>query len=174
MQADPTLLRDWIDRAARHDPGQPWIVLAEGGRTVTYGELRQAIGRIATFLRDRGIGTNDRVALLATNSIEHLVCYFGVMAYGATICTVHVEMNRNQLGNIFARLKPALVLHQDGLGLDDLLEGVAAPRLRLGRWGNSDENTFYGALAQLAPSDAVTTAGPTVRCAPWASSQPST
>jgi acyl-coenzyme A synthetase/AMP-(fatty) acid ligase len=160
MQADPTLLRDWIDRAARHDPGQPWIVLAEGGRTVTYGELRQAIGRIATFLRDRGIGTNDRVALLATNSIEHLVCYFGVMAYGATICTVHVEMNRNQLGNIFARLKPALVLHQDGLGLDDLLEGVAAPRLRLGRWGNSDENTFYGALAQLAPSDAVTTAGP--------------
>jgi long-chain acyl-CoA synthetase len=160
MQADPTLLRDWIDRAARRDPAKPWIVLADGGRTVTYGELRQAIGRIAAFLHERGLGANDRVALLATNSIEHLVCYFGVMAYGATICTVHVEMNRNQLGNIFARLKPALVLHQDGLGLDDLLEGVAAPRLRLGRWGNPDEETFNGALAQLAPSDAVTAAGP--------------
>jgi len=128
MQADPTLLRDWIDRAARRDPGKPWIVLAEGGRVVTYGELRQAISRIAAFLHGRGISANDRVALLATNSIEHLVCYFGVMAYGATICTVHVEMNRNQLGNIFARLKPALVLQQDGLGLDDLLEDVAAPR----------------------------------------------
>ena len=58
---------------------------------------------------------NDRVALLANNSIEHLLCYFGVMAYGATICTVHVEMNRNQLDNIFARLKPKLVLYQDGL-----------------------------------------------------------
>jgi acyl-coenzyme A synthetase/AMP-(fatty) acid ligase len=160
MQADPTLLRDWIDRAARRDPGKPWIVLAEGGRVVTYGELRQAISRIAAFLHGRDISANDRVALLATNSIEHLVCYFGVMAYGATICTVHVEMNRNQLGNIFARLKPALVLHQDGLGLDDLLESVAAPRLRLGRWGNPDENTFYGALAQLAPSDAVSAAGP--------------
>src|SRR5438128_212929 len=127
MQADPTLLRDWIDRAARRDPGKPWIVLAEGGRTVTYGELRQAIGRIAAFLRSRGLGANDRVALLATNSIEHLVCYFGVMAYGATICTVHVEMNRNQLGNIFTRLKPALVLQQDGLGLEGLLAGVTAP-----------------------------------------------
>jgi acyl-CoA synthetase (AMP-forming)/AMP-acid ligase II len=104
MQADPTLLRDWIDRAARRDPEKPWIVLADGGRTVSYGELRQAIGRIAAFLHQRGISANDRVALLATNSIEHLVCYFGVMAYGATICTVHVEMNRNQLGNIFARL----------------------------------------------------------------------
>ena len=62
--------------------------------------------RIATLLRERGIGRNDRVALLANNSIEHLICYFGVMAYGATICTVHVEMNRNQLDNIFARLQP--------------------------------------------------------------------
>ena len=88
MLAGPTLLRDWIDRAARRDPGKPWIVLAEGGRTVTYGELRQAVGRIASFLHERGLGANDRVALLATNSIEHLVCYFGVMAYGATVCTV--------------------------------------------------------------------------------------
>src|SRR5262249_27211756 len=152
-------LRDWIDRAACRDPGKPWIVLAEGGRTVTYGELRQAIGRVAAFLHERGLGANDRVALLATNSIEHLVCYFGVMAYGATICTVHVEMNRNQLGNIFARLKPALVLHQDGLGLDDLLEDVAAPRLRLGRWASADEQTFCGALTHLAPTEAVTAAG---------------
>src|SRR5919198_6537940 len=141
MQADSTLLRDWIDRAARRAPGKPWIVLAEGGQTVSYGELRQAIGRIAAFLHRRGLGANDRVALLANNSIEHLVCYFGVMAYGATICTVHVEMNRNQLGNIFGRLKPALVLHQDGLGLDDLLAGVAAPKLRLGRWDKPDADT---------------------------------
>ena len=68
------------------------------------------------------------------------------MAYGATICTVHVEMNRNQLGNIFARLKPALVLHQDGLGLDDLLAGVAAPQLRLGRWDDPDRGTFFAAV----------------------------
>ena len=162
MQTEPgpTPLRDWIDRAARRDPEKPWLVLADGGRTVTYGELRQALGRIAAFLHDRGIGANDRVALLANNSVEHLVCYFGVMAYGATICTVHVEMNRNQLGNIFARLKPALVLHQDGLGLDDLLQGVAAPRLRLGRFDDPSEESFYAALARLEPSEARTTAGP--------------
>src|SRR5438105_5817060 len=154
MQADPTLLRDWIDRAARHDPGKPWIVLAEGGRTVTYGELRQAIGRIAAFLRSRGLGANDRVALLATNSIEHLVCYFGVMAYGATICTVHVEMNRNQLDNIFERLRPKLVLFQDGLQLDDLLAVVSAPKIRLGRWGEPEAETFFAEVARCAPSDA--------------------
>ena len=127
-----------LDRPRRARPAKPWIVCADDGRTVSYGQLRETVGRFATFLRQRGLGPNDRVALLANNSIEHLLCYFGVMAYGATICTVHVEMNRNQLDNIFARLKPKLVLHQDGLELDDLLAGIPAPRLRLGRWDASE------------------------------------
>ena len=155
----PKLLRDWIARAAQRHPGKPWVVCADDGRAVTYRELFDTTARMAALLQSRGIGRNDRVALLANNSIEHLICYLGVMGYGATICTVHVEMNRNQLDNIFARLKPALVLHQDGLGLDDLLSRVAAPRLRLGRWNEPAGDTFYGALARHAPSDAQTTAG---------------
>src|SRR5215510_4010940 len=142
IEPGPKLLRHWIARAAQRHPDKPWIVSADDGRTITYRELDAAAGRIAAFLHERGIGANDRVALLANNSIEHLLCYFGVMAYGATICTVHVEMNRNQLDNIFTRLRPKLVLHQDGLGLDDLLAGVSAPRMRLGRWGVSEPGTF--------------------------------
>jgi acyl-coenzyme A synthetase/AMP-(fatty) acid ligase len=156
MQADcgPGMLRDWIARAAARDPLKPWIVCADGGRTTTYGELRDVTARIAAVLRKNGLGRNDRVALLANNSIEHLLCYFGVMAYGATICTVHVEMNRNQLDNIFERLKPKLVLHQDGLGLDDLLAAVSAPRMRIGRWDAIETDTFFAAVAAYAPVDA--------------------
>jgi long-chain acyl-CoA synthetase len=158
--ASPKLLRDWIARAAQREPGKPWIVCADDGRTVSYGELQALTRRIAAFLDDRGLGANDRVALLANNSIEHLICYFGVMAYGATICTVHVEMNRNQLDNIFERLKPKLVLHQDGLGLDDLLAAVAAPRLRLGFLREPETGTFFAEVADRAPSEAQTSAGP--------------
>src|SRR5215831_14270738 len=158
--AGPKLLREWIARAARRAPDKPWIVGADDGRTVSYRELQEVTGRIATFLSDRGVIANDRVALLANNSIEHLLCYFGVMAYGATICTVHIEMNRNQLDNIFTRLKPTLVLHQDGLGLDDLLATVSAPRLRLGRYDQAEDGTLFAELAHHAPNDAHTAAGP--------------
>src|SRR5271154_7523554 len=135
MQADPgsNLWQSWIARAADRAPDKLWVISADDGRTVSYGELRDVTGRVATFLRHRGIGRNDRVALLANNSIEHLLCYFGVMAAGATICTVHIEMNRNQLDNIFERLKPKLILFQDGLQLDDLLAATSAPRLRIRR-----------------------------------------
>jgi acyl-coenzyme A synthetase/AMP-(fatty) acid ligase len=158
--AGPKLLRDWIGRAARRDPDKIWLVSATDGRTATYGQLQDVTARIATFLRDRNIGRNDRIALLANNSIEHLLCYFGVMSYGATICTVHVEMNRNQLHNIFTRLDPKLVLYQDGLELDDLLAAIAVPRLPLGQWDKPGAGTFFEAVTHCAPGEAHTTAGP--------------
>jgi acyl-coenzyme A synthetase/AMP-(fatty) acid ligase len=159
-EAGPKLLQHWIARAATRDPEKPWIVSADDGRTVSYGELRDVTRRTATLLQQRGIGRNERIALLSNNSIEHLLCYFGVMAYGATICTVHVEMNRNQLDNIFERLQPSLVLYQDGLQLDDLLATVSAPRQRLGFWDADAADTFFGDVARCAPSDAHTDAGP--------------
>ena len=67
------------------------------------------------------------------------------MAYGATICTVHVEMNRNQLDNILPALKPKLVLCEDGLGLDDVLAAVAAPCLPLGAWDDRRGDGFFAA-----------------------------
>jgi acyl-coenzyme A synthetase/AMP-(fatty) acid ligase len=82
------------------------------------------------------------------------------MSYGETICTVHVEMNRNQLDNIFARLQPKLVLYQDSLQLDDLLNSVSAPKLPLGHWDAPTAGTFFGEAAGCAPSHACCDAGP--------------
>jgi acyl-coenzyme A synthetase/AMP-(fatty) acid ligase len=158
--ANPDLLRDWIERAAQRAPDKPWVVSAGDGRIISYSQLRDATRRIASFLHRRGLGRNDRVAMLANNSIEHLVCYLGVMSYGATICTVHVEMNRNQLDSILVRLMPKLVLYQDDLGLGDLLATVCVPKLPLGRCDAPADGTFFHALAQCEPDDARTDAGP--------------
>jgi acyl-CoA synthetase (AMP-forming)/AMP-acid ligase II len=151
--AGPQLLQGWIARAALASPGKPWVIAADDGRTVTYGQLRDTIGRFASWLCQRGLGRNDRVALLAHNSIEQLICFFGVMAAGATVCTIHVEMNRNQLDDIFVRLKPKLILYQDGLQLDDLLAATPAPRLRIGRWDRPEPDTLFAALAACAPGE---------------------
>jgi acyl-coenzyme A synthetase/AMP-(fatty) acid ligase len=162
MQAEgaSNLLRDWIMRAAAAAPAKPWVIAAEGGRSLDYGALGDAVGRFAAFLHARGVGPNDRVALLANNSIEQLLCYFGVMAAGATVCTIHVEMNRNQLGNIFERLKPKLILYQDGLQLDDLLAGASAPLLRIGSFDQAEPDTLFAALSGYAPAEPAKPARP--------------
>jgi acyl-CoA synthetase (AMP-forming)/AMP-acid ligase II len=92
--AGSDLLFGWITRAAQAEPDKPWVIAADDGRVVTYAQLREMAGRFASFLHEHKLGPNDRVALLANNSIEQLLCYLGVMAAGPTICTIHVEMNR--------------------------------------------------------------------------------
>jgi acyl-coenzyme A synthetase/AMP-(fatty) acid ligase len=148
------LLQNWIASAAARVPDKPWVIAADDGQSVKYRQLRETTGRFATFLHRRGFGPNDRIALLANNSIEQLLCYLGIMAAGVTVCTVHVEMNRNQLGNIFERLKPKLILSQNGLQLDDLFAGVAAPRLQIGGWDKPDPDTLFGELAHCPPGEA--------------------
>src|SRR5258708_7299436 len=159
-EAGPSLLRHWIERAAARDPDKAFIVSADDGRTLTHGQLLTLTGRIATHLRDQGIGTNDRIALLSNNSIEHLGTYFGVLAYGATICTVHVEMNRNQLDSILPMLKPRMVLCEDGLGLDDIIKVVSAPCQPLGAWDDRRGDSFFAAVNACEPGDAYAPARP--------------
>jgi long-chain acyl-CoA synthetase len=162
MQAESgsKLLQNWIARAASGAPRKPWVISASDGREIDYAGLRESCGRFAAFLAQRGIGPNDRVALLADNSIEQLLCYFGVLAAGATVCTIHVEMNRNQLPGILARLKPKLILQQDGLRLDDALAGAAAPQLVIGRCERPVAETLFGKLTHCAPSEPAQPARP--------------
>jgi acyl-CoA synthetase (AMP-forming)/AMP-acid ligase II len=145
------LLQDWIACAAARTPRKPWVIAADDGPTVDYARFRDFAGRFAAWLTRRGIGPNNRVALLADNSIEQLLCYFGVMAAGATVCTVHVEMNRNQLPGILHRLKPKLILYQDGLRLDEALASADTPRLAIGRHDAPAADTLFDELARCAP-----------------------
>ena len=154
------LLQNWIAGAVARSPRKPWVIAADDGRKVDYAQLRDFVGRFATFLQRRGIGPNDRVALLADNSIEQLLCYLGAMAAGATVCTVHIEMNRNQLGGILDRLKPKLILFQADLRLDEALAAADAPRLAIGRHDTPGAVPLFGDVARCAPSEPPNVAKP--------------
>jgi len=152
--AGPERVRAWIDRAARRHPDKPYVVSVEDGRIMTYGALRDVVRRMATFLGGAGIATNDRIALFAGNAIEHVACTIGVLAYGATICTVHMDMNRRHLDGIMARVKPRLAIHDED-ARDAVAEAAGTPLLALGRWDAPAAGTLFAAVAGQAPGDAV-------------------
>jgi acyl-coenzyme A synthetase/AMP-(fatty) acid ligase len=178
--AGPELITEWIDRAARLHPDKPYIVAVEDGRTITFAEFACLVRRIGSSLDRAGIRTNDRIALLAGNSIEHVACYVGVMAHGATICTVHVEMNRRHLGHVLAQLRPGLVLCDDDFRFElgerpphpiplpasgEREHGAARPQtialptrgqgsatcVPLGRWDAPAAGTWFAAVAGCDP-----------------------
>src|SRR5258708_124726 len=150
--AGPDVIREWIDCAARLHPDKPYVVSVEDGRAIPFAEFARLVRRIGSFLDRAGIGANDRIALLAGNSIEHVACYVGVMAYGATICTVHVEMNRRHLDRILAQLKPRLALYDDDLFPDDMPDGTLC--LPLGCWDAPASGTLFASVQKCDASGA--------------------
>lgn len=147
----PAALRGWLAQAARAHPDKPYLVSVEDGRTIGYAALARTAARVAGHLAASGIGANGRIVLLANNSLEHLAAYIGVLAAGATICTVHVEMNRGHFDAILPALAPALVLHEEGLGLESLAGQTAAPWRPLGRWDDDAGEGFFADVAASAP-----------------------
>jgi long-chain acyl-CoA synthetase len=57
--------------------------LLDGGRTVTYGELRARAAEVRTALADLGVGPGDRVALALGNTWEFPAAFLAVVGMGA-------------------------------------------------------------------------------------------
>jgi len=157
VEPEPKLLRSWIDRAAARDPDKAYIVSIDDQRSISFRQLQRLTRQIAAFLAGRGIRSNERIALLAGNSIEHLICYIGVMAYGATVCTIHVEMNRVHLAQILPMLDPRLAVFDESLQLGDVLASISAPCLPLGAVDERAGGAFFGKVAACEPADTIPT-----------------
>jgi fatty-acyl-CoA synthase/long-chain acyl-CoA synthetase len=65
--------------------------------TLTYGELDRRANAVAHALADRGIGPNDRVALILTNTVEYLLTDLGVIKAGATKIPLNDSLTANEI-----------------------------------------------------------------------------
>ena len=134
----------WLKHYQEIVPEKTFIFSIDQNINVSYKAAFQTCCRIGNFLKVRKIKANDRIALLSNNSIEHLLTYFGVMSYGATICTINVEMNQNNLNYILNRIAPKLVLYDNITLLPDSLSEYDS--LPLGSWTNSISGSFFEKL----------------------------
>jgi acyl-coenzyme A synthetase/AMP-(fatty) acid ligase len=133
-EAASSLLRFWLERNAARHPDKTFIHSIDQDKAITNRQILDTARRLSGHLAAAGIGANDRVALLSNNSIEHLATYLGVMAHGATICTINVEMNAAYFEDILNGLGPRLVLFEDGAVSPDLAETTLVAGRPLGDW----------------------------------------
>lgn len=141
----------WLERNAREFPNKLAIRSLEQGKDITYDELFRLANRIGNYYEARGIGRNDRVALLSNNSIEHLAVYLASLAYGCTICTIHVEMNATYFEEILNAINAKIILSEaDQPALEPLAGKVPGDWHDLGEW-RVDGGT--GAFAMFSEYD---------------------
>ena len=81
---EPADIDRLLQAAARSAPER--IALADGQRSVTWGELDRRINRIARALMARGVKPDDNVAVLGTNSVAYVETMLATIR--ARACTV--------------------------------------------------------------------------------------
>ncbi len=115
-----------LDRITDANPGKPFVEI--GGKSYSYGEIRDGALRTAAMFRDMGVGKGDRVCLFMPNCVEYLYCWFGLSELGAVSVPVNTAYRRDETAYILNNAEAVAIV------TDPSLTGVA------------------GAAADLAPS----------------------
>ena len=100
---------DFIRKHAQKEPGRTALILAdEDNRAISYGELDQLASRWAAYFHGQGLRRGDRVALLATNRVEHLAMFFGCAKLGLIFVPLNFRLGPREIEAQLDRLDTSL------------------------------------------------------------------
>ena len=61
-------------------------------RDVTWGELRLQVGRLADAMRKHGVKKGDRIAVVASNSVDTLLVFLAILSIGGLFSSSSTDM----------------------------------------------------------------------------------
>ena len=101
-----------FDGATRAHSSRVAMTLRRGGveERYTYAELRECALRAAVFLGRRGVARGDKVALLAENSPEWGMAFFGVVRSGAACVPIAAAATPREAVSLLARSDAKVLL----------------------------------------------------------------
>jgi len=141
---------DIVSENASRWPEAVYAYSIDQEKKLSYGELYSVSNRAAKFFKETGVRRNGRILLLSENSIESLIIFISTLRYGATLATVHVDMNEAHLMEIIRAIKPVVVLFQGGLQLERFADQNSAVWIELGTWQPKQVSKSSGFFKKIA------------------------
>jgi fatty-acyl-CoA synthase len=127
MDDYPLTLTAVVERAEQLTPGRKVVSRRPNGELhrTTLGDCAARARRLATGLRELGIGDGDRVATLLWNQPEHLELYFGVPLMGSILHTLNPRLHPDELSFIVTDAEDcAIVIDESLLEVFDLFRSA--------------------------------------------------
>ena len=104
-------LLDLFQQQVARTPNAVAVRLNE--QTLTYRELNEAANRVAHFLKEKGLGKDNYVALSLEYCPELIVCLWGIMKAGAAYVPVNPDYPVEQIAFMLAETEASILLTSD-------------------------------------------------------------
>lgn len=143
---------DWIGANAKFTPDALATIDLFSGRRHTFAQMHERVGRIATLLRERGVGKGDRVAVLSLNSTDMLDIQFGCWRIGAIYLPLNFRLTAAELTFIVNDADPTLVFLDDTFAqVGEELKTTTSVEHWIGMDGTGANSEFEDAIASALP-----------------------
>lgn len=116
FETPATTLAALVEEQAARTPDATAVVYE--GRHYSYREVNESANRLAHWLIEQGIGTEDRVAVLLEKSPELVITAVGIVKAGAVYLPVDPTYPEDRLTYILGDSDPEVVLREPVTGLD--------------------------------------------------------
>ncbi|WJK39429.1 amino acid adenylation domain-containing protein [Solwaraspora sp. WMMA2056] len=123
---DATLASLFAAAVDRH-PDRAAVVDDASGRQLTFADLARSVDALAAELRGRGIGADDRVAVLAARSLELVVAVHAVARAGAAYVPVDPGYPAQRIATLLADSAARIVLTDGSASAADAVARMPAP-----------------------------------------------
>jgi len=146
-RANRWVVADMIRRSAYHYPEKTALIFQ--GSCVSYTALEKACNRTANALIGLGVKKFDRVAVLAHNTLHHILAWIGCCKAGAVYVPLNYMLTGSEIQNCINHCRSKVLVVEDSLY--DLVRGHyrAMPSVRALIWSGQG-------MGQLPPDDRFT------------------
>ncbi len=107
------VIGDMIRRSAYHYADKPALIFQD--RTLTYRQLEDECNRTANALLDLGVEKYDRVAILAHNTIDHVLTWFGCAKIGAIYLAINYLLRGKDIAYCINHSESKVFIVEDAL-----------------------------------------------------------
>jgi fatty-acyl-CoA synthase len=107
------VIADMIRRSAYHYPDKPALIY--GDKTLTYAELERECNRTANALTALGVRKYDRVAILAHNTIHHVLTWLGCAKIGAIYLAINYLLRGKDISYCINHSESKVFIIEDAL-----------------------------------------------------------
>ena len=120
---DAVNLADNLIRSGKAFPDRPAVRLDD--TVLSYRALEERTAQVAGVLRDRGIRSDDRVAVMLPNMPEFAMIYYGVLRVGAVVVPMNPLLKAREVAH-YLRDSGARLMFADVACVDEALAGASA------------------------------------------------